>query len=233
MGYLFTSESVSEGPPTKPIKFPDAVLSDKLLAWPQLESSLRNILVTTGQVVLAGEVQTKAYVDFQRVAREVIRKSVIPKANICSMVIHVLFRYSPEQSPDINRGGRTWRPDERGRRPGYDVRLCYQWNRKLHAAVFWFGTPHHGKNWNIRREGKVMTFRPDSKTVARLNMVTLNRPVRIDTISIYLWWTSEEVQLKGWRGNAGTDSRTWWNLIPRCHCRNPQPAGTGFVQRPD
>ena len=85
MGYLFTSESVSEGHPDKVAdQISDAVL-DKLLAFDPSSKVACETLVTTGQVVLAGEVKTKAYVDLQRIAREVI----IPKANICLKEIHV------------------------------------------------------------------------------------------------------------------------------------------------
>ena len=74
MGYLFTSESVSEGHPDKVAdQISDAVL-DKLLAYDPSSKVACETLVTTGQVVLAGEVKTKAYIDLQRVAREVINK---------------------------------------------------------------------------------------------------------------------------------------------------------------
>ena len=74
MGYLFTSESVSEGHPDKVAdQISDAVL-DKLLAYDPSSKVACETLVTTGQVVLAGEVKTKAYVDLQRIAREVINR---------------------------------------------------------------------------------------------------------------------------------------------------------------
>ena len=74
MGYLFTSESVSEGHPDKVAdQISDAVL-DKLLAYDPSSKVACETLVTTGQVVLAGEVKTKAYVDMPLIAREVIKK---------------------------------------------------------------------------------------------------------------------------------------------------------------
>ena len=74
MGYLFTSESVSEGHPDKVAdQISDAVL-DKLLAYDPSSKVACETLVTTGQVVLAGEVKSKAYIDLQRVAREVINR---------------------------------------------------------------------------------------------------------------------------------------------------------------
>ena len=108
MGYLFTSESVSEGHPDKVAdQISDAVL-DKLLAYDPSSKVACETLVTTGQVVLAGEVKTKAYVDLQLIAREVIKKIGYTKgeymfeSNSCGVLsaIH-------EQSPDINRGVET------------------------------------------------------------------------------------------------------------------------------
>ena len=105
MGYLFTSESVSEGHPDKVAdQISDAVL-DKLLAYDPSSKVACETLVTTGQVVLAGEVKTGAYVDLQLIAREVIQKIGYTKgeymfeSNSCGVLsaIH-------EQSADINRG---------------------------------------------------------------------------------------------------------------------------------
>mgnify|MGYP002512690699 CR=1 FL=1 len=105
MGYLFTSESVSEGHPDKVAdQISDAVL-DKLLAFDPSSKVACETLVTTGQVVMAGEVKTEAYVDLQRIAREVINRIGYTKSeymfegNSCGVLsaIH-------EQSADINRG---------------------------------------------------------------------------------------------------------------------------------
>ena len=86
MGYLFTSESVSEGHPDKVAdQISDAVL-DKLLAYDPSSKVACETLVTTGQVVLAGEVKTKAYVDLQLIAREVIKKIGYTKGSTCSKV---------------------------------------------------------------------------------------------------------------------------------------------------
>ena len=104
MGYLFTSESVSEGHPDKVAdQISDAVL-DKLLAFDPSSKVACETLVTTGQVVLAGEVKTKAYVDLQRIAREVINRIGYTKSeymfegNSCGV-----FSAIHEQSADINR----------------------------------------------------------------------------------------------------------------------------------
>ena len=156
MGYLFTSESVSEGHPDKVAdQISDAVL-DKLLAYDPSSKVACETLVTTGQVVLAGEVKTKAYIDLQRVAREVINRIGYTKSeymfegNSCGVLsaIH-------EQSPDINRG--VERED-----PMLLMVLA-----------------------DIRREGKVMTYlRPDAKSQVTIEYDDNRRPVRIDTIVI-------------------------------------------------
>ena len=105
MNYLFTSESVSEGHPDKVAdQISDAVL-DKLLAFDPESKVACETLVTTGQVVMAGEIKTQAYVDLQRIAREVINRIGYTKSeymfegNSCGVLsaIH-------EQSDDINRG---------------------------------------------------------------------------------------------------------------------------------
>ena len=105
MGYLFTSESVSEGHPDKVAdQISDAVL-DKILAFDPQAKVACETLVTTGQVVLAGEIKTQAYVDLQRIAREVINRIGYTKTeymfegNSCGV-----FSAIHEQSTDINRG---------------------------------------------------------------------------------------------------------------------------------
>jgi S-adenosylmethionine synthetase len=105
MGYYFTSESVSEGHPDKVAdQISDAVL-DKILAFDPDSKVACETLVTTGQVVLAGEIKTNAYVDLQRIAREVINRIGYTKGEYmfegdsCGV-----FSAIHEQSADINRG---------------------------------------------------------------------------------------------------------------------------------
>src|SRR5574344_724365 len=105
MGYLFTSESVSEGHPDKVAdQISDAVL-DELLAFDPNSKVACETLVTTGQVVLAGEVKSEAYVDLQEIARRVINRIGYTKGeykfdgNSCGV-----FSAIHEQSDDINRG---------------------------------------------------------------------------------------------------------------------------------
>lgn len=115
MAYLFTSESVSEGHPDKIADQISDALIDHFLAFDKNSKVACETLVTTGQVVLAGEVKSSAYVDVQTVAREVIRKIGYTKgeymfsADSCGVLsaIH-------EQSADINRGVDRGKPEEQG-----------------------------------------------------------------------------------------------------------------------
>src|SRR5215210_5414490 len=105
MPYLFTSESVSEGHPDKVADQISDALIDHFLAYDPQSKVACETLVTTGQVMLAGEVKSDAYLDVQSIARDVIRKigytraEYMFEANSCGVIsaIH-------EQSPDINQG---------------------------------------------------------------------------------------------------------------------------------
>ncbi len=105
MSYLFTSESVSEGHPDKVADQISDALVDNFLAFDQNSKVACETLVTTGQVVLAGEVKSKTYLDVQKIARDVINKIGYTKseymfeANSCGV-----FSAIHEQSQDINQG---------------------------------------------------------------------------------------------------------------------------------
>src|ERR1700760_1852749 len=115
MPYLFTSESVSEGHPDKIADQISDALIDNFLAFDEDSKVACETLVTTGQVVLAGEVRSKAYLDVQEIARSVIRKIGYTKseymfeADSCGILsaIH-------EQSADINQGVERKKPEEQG-----------------------------------------------------------------------------------------------------------------------
>lgn len=187
MGYLFTSESVSEGHPDKVAdQISDAILDNFLAQQPSSKVAVET-LVTTGQVVLAGEVNSNAYVDVQRVARDVINRIGYTKGeyqfdgNSCGVLsaIH-------EQSDDINRGVDREDPDQQGAGDqgimfGYATRetdnlmpisldLSHALLRELAA---------------IRREDKVMTYlRPDAKSQVTIEYGEDNKPKRVHTIVI-------------------------------------------------
>ena len=115
MAYLFTSESVSEGHPDKVADQISDALIDNFLAFDATSKVACETLVTTGQVVLAGEVKSKAYLDVQKIARDVINKIGYTKGeymfdgNSCGVLsaIH-------EQSPDINQGVERAKEEEQG-----------------------------------------------------------------------------------------------------------------------
>ena len=128
MPYLFTSESVSEGHPDKVADQISDALIDHFLAFDPQSKVACETLVTTGQVVLAGEVKSKAYLDVQDIAREVIRKIGYTKseymfeANSCGILsaIH-------EQSSDINQGVDRKTKEEQGAGAGYFC-MAYCWS---------------------------------------------------------------------------------------------------------
>ncbi|MCD8292554.1 MAG: methionine adenosyltransferase [Prevotellaceae bacterium] len=185
MGYLFTSESVSEGHPDKVAdQISDAVL-DKLLAYDPNSKVACETLVTTGQVILAGEVRTKAYVDLPLIAREVIQKIGYTKgeymfeSNSCGVLsaIH-------EQSPDINRGVERENPMEQGA-GDQGIIFGYATNETENYLPLSLDLAHRILRVlaDIRREGKLMPYlRPDAKSQVTIEYDDNDRPVRIDTI---------------------------------------------------
>ncbi|MDE5561463.1 MAG: methionine adenosyltransferase [Bacteroidaceae bacterium] len=187
MGYLFTSESVSEGHPDKVAdQISDAVL-DKLLAFDPESKVACETLVTTGQVVLAGEIKTKAYVDLQRIAREVINRIGYTKSeymfdgNSCGV-----FSAIHEQSGDINRGVEREERENQGA-GDQGMMFGYATNETENYMPLSLDLSHRLLRVlaDIRREGEVMTYlRPDSKSQVTIEYDDNNVPVRIDTIVV-------------------------------------------------
>ena len=185
MAYLFTSESVSEGHPDKVAdQISDAVL-DKILAFDPQAKVACETLVTTGQVVLAGEIKTQAYVDLQRIAREVINRIGYTKTeymfegNSCGV-----FSAIHEQSTDINRGvDREIREDQGAGDQG--MMFGYATNETDNYMPLSLDLAHRLLIvlTEIRREKKQMTYlRPDAKSQVTIEYSDDNVPVRIDTI---------------------------------------------------
>ena len=187
MGYLFTSESVSEGHPDKVAdQISDAVL-DELLAYDPSSKVACETLVTTGQVVVAGEVKSDAYVDLQEVSRRVIKRIGYTKgdymfeSNSCGVLsaIH-------EQSPDINRGVEREDPMDQGA-GDQGMMFGYATNETENYMPLPLDLAHRIL-WTlseIRREGKLMPYlRPDSKSQVTVEYDDNNRPVRIATIVV-------------------------------------------------
>lgn len=187
MPYLFTSESVSEGHPDKVADQISDALIDNFLAFDPQSKVACETLVTTGQVVLAGEVKSRAYLDVQEIAREVIRKIGYTKseymfeADSCGV-----FSAIHEQSSDINQGVERKKKEEQGAGDqgmmfGYAtdetndyMPLALDLAHKLliELAV-------------LRRESKQIKYlRPDAKSQVTLEYDDNNRPVRIDAIVV-------------------------------------------------
>ena len=187
MGYLFTSESVSEGHPDKVAdQISDAVL-DELLAFDSQSKVACETLVTTGQVVIAGEVKSSAYVDLQDIARRIINRIGYTKSeymfdgNSCG-----IFSAIHEQSSDINRGVEREQPMDQGA-GDQGMMFGYATNETESYMPVSLDLSHLilRELADIRREGKEMTYlRPDSKSQVTIEYNDENKPVRIDTIVV-------------------------------------------------
>lgn len=187
MGYLFTSESVSEGHPDKVADQISDTILDELLAYDPSSKVACETLVTTGQVVLAGEVKSKAYVDLQEVTRKTIREIGYTKgeymfeSNSCGILsaIH-------EQSADINRGVERENPMDQGA-GDQGMMFGYATNETENYMPLSLDLSHRIliELAKIRKEGKLMTYlRPDSKSQVTIEYNDDNKPVRIDTIVV-------------------------------------------------
>src|SRR6187551_547715 len=187
MPYLFTSESVSEGHPDKVADQISDALIDYFLAYDANSKVACETLVTTGQVVLAGEVKSEAYLDVQDIAREVIRKIGYTKseymfeANSCGIVsaIH-------EQSPDINQGVERKKKEDQGA-GDQGMMFGYATNETDNYMPLPLEIAHLllRELSLIRKEGKVMNYlRPDAKSQVTIEYSDDNKPQRIDTIVI-------------------------------------------------
>jgi S-adenosylmethionine synthetase len=195
MPYLFTSESVSEGHPDKVADQISDALIDNFLAYDASSKVACETLVTTGQVVLAGEVKSEAYLDVQEIARGVIREIGYTKseymfeANSCGILsaIH-------EQSADINQG-----VDRKVKKESFETKANAQ-GAGDQGMMFGYAT-RETENYmplaldlahkilkelsKIRRAGKELKYlRPDAKSQVTIEYDDNNNPIRIDTIVV-------------------------------------------------
>ncbi|MDY6250273.1 MAG: methionine adenosyltransferase [Bacteroidaceae bacterium] len=185
--YLFTSESVSEGHPDKVAdQISDAVL-DALLAQDPNSKVACETLVTTGQVVIAGEVKSQGYVDLPSIVRRTIGKIGYTKDNyyFCADSCGVLSAIH-EQSPDINRGVDRATPMEQGA-GDQGMMFGYANNETDTFMPLPLSLAHDlvAVLADIRREGKQMTYlRPDSKSQVTIEYDDNGHATRIDTIVV-------------------------------------------------
>lgn len=187
MKYLFTSESVSEGHPDKVAdQISDAIL-DNLLAYDSQSKVACETLVTTGQVVIAGEVKSKAYVDLQDVARRTIARIGYTKAEYCFDAHSCgVFSAVHEQSADINRGVERSTPMEQGA-GDQGMMFGYATNETANYMPLSLDLSHRILRVlaDIRHKGKQMTYlRPDAKSQVTLEYGEGNKPKRINTIVV-------------------------------------------------
>ena len=187
MSYLFTSESVSEGHPDKVADQISDALIDNFLAFDPESKVACETIVTTGQVVLAGEVKSKAYLDVQSIAREVIRKIGYTKSEYMfeSHSCGVLSAIH-EQSRDINQGVDRKRKEEQGA-GDQGMMFGYATNETDDFMPLTLDLAHKLliELAALRRENKQIKYlRPDAKSQVTLEYDENNRPLRIDTIVI-------------------------------------------------
>jgi S-adenosylmethionine synthetase len=187
MAYLFTSESVSEGHPDKVADQISDALIDNFLAFDPESKVACETLVTTGQVILAGEVKSSTYLDVQSIAREVIRKIGYTKseymfeADSCGVLsaIH-------EQSADINQGVDRASKEEQGA-GDQGMMFGYATNETENYMPLALDIAHALliELANLRRENNEIKYlRPDAKSQVTLEYSDDNKPQRIDAIVI-------------------------------------------------
>ncbi|CAM4334893.1 methionine adenosyltransferase [Flavobacterium terrigena] len=194
MAYLFTSESVSEGHPDKIADQISDALIDNFLAFDPSSKVACETLVTTGQVILAGEVKSSTYLDVQTIARDVIRKIGYTKseymfeANSCGVLsaIH-------DQSDDINRGvDRAAATDFESKANAQGagdqgIMFGYATNETVDLMPLALDLAHKllQELAELRRENSAITYlRPDAKSQVTLEYNDENQPVRIDSIVV-------------------------------------------------
>ena len=187
MSYLFTSESVSEGHPDKIADQISDALIDNFLAFDHNSKVACETLVTTGQVVLAGEVKSNTYLDVQSIARDVINKIGYNKseymfdANSCG-----IFSAIHEQSSDINQGIEKKTPEDQGA-GDQGMMFGYACNETESFMPLSLDLSHKIllELAELRRENKEITYlRPDSKSQVTLQYSDDNKPEKIITIVI-------------------------------------------------
>ena len=224
MAYLFTSESVSEGHPDKVAdQISDALIDNFLVFDPESKVACET-LVTTGQVILAGEVKSNTYLDVQTIARDVIKKIGYTKseymfeANSCGVLsaIH-------EQSADINQGVDKASKEEQGA-GDQGMMFGYATNETAEFMPLALKLSHQLLQdlADLRRENNEITYlRPDAKSQVTLEYSDDNKPVRIDAIVVSTQhddFADEPTML------AKIKKDIIEILIPRVIAKNPQYA---------
>ena len=187
MAYLFSSESVSEGHPDKVSDQISDALVDQFLAYDDEAHCAIETFVTTGQVVIMGEVRSNSYIDLQTIARNTIKSIGYTKSEYqfdgdsCGVLTAI-----HEQSDDINRGVSREEADEQGA-GDQGMMFGYATNETENYMPLSLDLAHLLMITlaEIRKEGKEMTYlRPDSKSQVTVEYADDGQPVRIDTIVV-------------------------------------------------
>ena len=187
MNYLFTSESVSEGHPDKVADQISDALVDQFLAYDENAHCAIESFVTTGQVVIMGEVRSEAYIDLQTIARKTINQIGYNKSdyqfdgNSCGVLTAI-----HEQSDDINRGVSREKEEDQGA-GDQGMMFGYATNETENYMPVTLDLAQHIMRVlaDIRKEGKQMTYlRPDSKSQVTVEYSEEGIPQRIDTIVV-------------------------------------------------
>ena len=187
MPYLFTSESVSEGHPDKIADQISDALVDHFLAFDPQSKVACETLVTTGQVILAGEVKSRTYLDLHKIARDVINRIGYNKSeymfdgNSCG-----IFSSIHEQSTDINQGVDKQKKEEQGA-GDQGMMFGYATNETDNYMPLALDLAHRIliELSAIRKEGKLMKYlRPDAKSQVTIEYSDDNKPIRIDSIVV-------------------------------------------------
>ncbi len=187
MAYLFSSESVSEGHPDKVSDQISDALVDQFLAYDDEAHCAIETFVTTGQVVIMGEVRSSSYIDLQTIARNTIKRIGYTKSEYqfdgdsCGVLTAI-----HEQSDDINRGVSREEADEQGA-GDQGMMFGYATNETENYMPLSLDLAHLLMITlaEIRKEGKEMTYlRPDSKSQVTVEYADDGQPVRIDTIVV-------------------------------------------------
>ena len=187
MSYLFSSESVSEGHPDKVSDQISDALVDQFLAYDQNAHCAIETFVTTGQVVIMGEVRSESYIDLQTIARNTIKKIGYTKSEYqfdgdsCGVLTAI-----HEQSDDINRGVNRGEENEQGA-GDQGMMFGYATNETENYMPVSLDLAHLLVKTlaDIRKEGKQMTYlRPDSKSQVTIEYSDSGVPQRVDTIVV-------------------------------------------------
>ena len=187
MAYLFSSESVSEGHPDKVSDQISDALVDQFLAYDKDAHCAIETFVTTGQVVIMGEVRSNSYIDLQTIARNTIKSIGYTKSEYqfdgdsCGVLTAI-----HEQSEDINRGVSREEADEQGA-GDQGMMFGYATNETENYMPLSLDLAHLLMSTlaEIRKEGKEMTYlRPDSKSQVTVEYADDGQPQRIDTIVV-------------------------------------------------